>query len=89
MAQVRIRLRAAANMSAAFCGTSCITVGSQVVRIFPATPSREQIRGDAGIPRAQTEHIEAIMEEAVRQAPRRAVQPQILEVIPFDRHGRQ
>eukprot|EP00959_Pyramimonas_sp_CCMP1952_P032184 675316-Pyramimonas_sp.AAC.1 len=82
MTQVRVRLRVAASMSAAFCGASCITVGSQVVRIFLA-------RGDAGIPRAQAEHIEAIMEEAVRQAPRRAVQPQILEVIPFDRQGRQ
>eukprot|EP00959_Pyramimonas_sp_CCMP1952_P296947 6212276-Pyramimonas_sp.AAC.1 len=30
MTQVRIRLRAAASMSAAFCGTSCVAVGSQV-----------------------------------------------------------
>eukprot|EP00959_Pyramimonas_sp_CCMP1952_P431004 9026910-Pyramimonas_sp.AAC.1 len=29
MTQVRVRLNVAANMSAAFCGTSCITVGSQ------------------------------------------------------------
>eukprot|EP00959_Pyramimonas_sp_CCMP1952_P031762 666324-Pyramimonas_sp.AAC.1 len=59
-------------MPAAFCGTSCITVGPQVVRISPATPSREQTRRETGIPRAQTEHIEALTDEAVRQAPRRA-----------------
>eukprot|EP00959_Pyramimonas_sp_CCMP1952_P210413 4403220-Pyramimonas_sp.AAC.1 len=48
MAQIRIRLSAAASMLAASCGTSCIAMGPQVVRIFPATPSREQIRGGCG-----------------------------------------
>eukprot|EP00959_Pyramimonas_sp_CCMP1952_P195095 4079693-Pyramimonas_sp.AAC.1 len=64
MTQVRVRLNTAAIMSAAFCGASSITVGPQVVRIFPATPSREQTRRDAGIPRAQTKHIEALTDEA-------------------------
>eukprot|EP00959_Pyramimonas_sp_CCMP1952_P336895 7054626-Pyramimonas_sp.AAC.1 len=74
-------------MSAASCGTSCITVGSQVARMFPATPTREQSRGGAGSPRAQAEHIAALAEQAVRQAPRRTVQPQMLEVTAFDRQG--
>eukprot|EP00959_Pyramimonas_sp_CCMP1952_P125803 2630816-Pyramimonas_sp.AAC.1 len=89
MTQVRLRLAAADAMAAAFVGTSCIVIGAQTVRIFPATPSRDPMHRAAGSPRELQDHVDALASSAVQQAPRRAIQPQILEITTADRHGAQ
>eukprot|EP00959_Pyramimonas_sp_CCMP1952_P131680 2753330-Pyramimonas_sp.AAC.1 len=89
MTQVRIRLAAADAMAAAFAGTSCRVIRAQTVRIFPATPSRDPMHRAAAVSRELQEHVDALASISVRQAPRRVVQPQILEITTFDRHGTQ
>ena len=87
MTQVRLRLSAADAMSAAFSGTSCIAVGPQIIRIFPATPSRDPLRRHHGPSAEERAHVASLALAATREAPRRAAHPQILEVTGLDRRG--
>ena len=87
MTQVRLRLSAADAMSAAFSGTSCIAVGSQIIRIFHATTSRDPLRRHPGPSAEEQAHVASLALAATREAPRRAAHPQILEVTGLDRHG--